>query len=435
MFNSPFTSLCDPRIHLSRRRLLGAGGGLMLPSIARQLAVAAERSRDPKSPPMSLIMLWLEGGPSQLETFDPHPGTLVGGDTRAIPTSVSGLEISDAFPATAEAMHLATLVRSVVGQEGDHERAIYNIKTGFRPDPTLIHPAIGAVLCDADDSGADIPRHVSILPTNSAGRGGFLGAKWDAFRTGDPRNPVPDVIANVDQDRLSQRLADLQNIVEPQFSKNRLTNLQDNRTLHQASTEAARRMMSSDQLEAFDVRLESESNRQAFGDDRFGRGCLAAARLIEVGVRCVEVTLNGWDSHVNNHSLQNSAASRLDPALAALLHRLEDRGLLESTLVVCGGEFGRTPRVNAAEGRDHWPHGFSVLMAGGRFRKGHVHGATSTDIDATSPAKHVGEPVTISDLHATLQTALGLDPNYEYDTPVGRPMFRSEGRVLDSLLT
>ena len=426
--------VCDPFAHSSRRRLLGAGGGLMLSSLARQLTIAAEKSADPKTPPMSVILLWLDGGPSQLETFDPKPGTQVGGETGVIPTSVQGLQISDLLPATAEKMNLATLVRSVVGKEGDHERAVYNLKTGYRPDPTLVHPAIGAVLCQADESGADIPRHISILPGGDPGRGGFLGARFDAFRTGDPESPVPDVKARVDDDRLAKRLEDLQSILEPQFARRRLVDLQSNRTLHQASTQAARRMMSSDQLSAFDVSDEPASSLELFGDDPFGRGCLAAARLIEVGVRCVEVTLSGWDSHVNNHGLQESATARLDPALAALLTRLQERGLLDSTLVICGGEFGRTPTINPALGRDHWPHGFSTLLAGGRFRRGYVHGATSSDLQADKAEGHVADPVTIADLHATIHTALGLDPTHEYPTPIGRPMFRSEGIVIEELL-
>ncbi|MFG0290425.1 MAG: DUF1501 domain-containing protein [Rhodopirellula sp. JB044] len=428
------TAVCNPIEHWSRRRILGAGGGFFLSSLARRLTLAAEQSTDSKKPPMSLILLWLEGGPSQLETFDPHPGVRAGGDASAIATSVKDLQIADTLPQTAEQMHLATLIRSVVGKEGDHERAVYNIKTGYRPDPTLIHPSIGAVLCDADNAGSDIPRHISILPGGSPARGGFLGAKWDAFKTGDPRSQVPDVTPRVDDARYQRRLADLSEVLEPQFMRRRLMDMQSNRTLHMASTEAARRMMSSDQLSAFEVTNEPAETREAFGDDAFGRGCLAAARLIEVGVRCVEVTLGGWDSHVNNHSLQTSAANRLDPALASLLKRLEQRGLLDSTLVVCGGEFGRTPRINTAAGRDHWPHGFSMLLAGGSLRRGYVHGATSKSDEVKNAENHVADPVQISDIHATIHSALGLDPAHEYQTPIGRPMARAEGRVLAECL-
>ncbi len=432
--NQALPNLCDPRHHFSRRQCLGAGGGLLLPALARRLAFAAEESPDSGQPPLSVILLWLEGGPSQLETFDPHPGTIVGGQTRAIGTSVKDLTIADTLPRVAEQMHLTTLIRSVIGKEGDHERAIYNVKTGYRPDPTLVHPSIGAVLCAADDAGADIPRHVSILPGGSPARGGFLGARFDAFKTGDPRSSVPDVRARVDDQRYQRRLDDLSGILEAQFARRRLIDLQSNRTLQAASTEAARRMMSSDQLSAFEVTNESAETLAAFGENPFGRGCLAAARLIEVGVRCVEVTLGGWDSHVNNHALQASACNQLDPALSALLSRLQQRGLLESTLVVCGGEFGRTPQINPAGGRDHWPHGFSTLLAGGKLRRGYVHGATSNAVGVTGPDGHVGESVEIADIHATIHAALGLDPNYEYSTPIGRPMARSEGRVLNECL-
>ncbi|TWT56415.1 DUF1501 domain-containing protein [Allorhodopirellula solitaria] len=432
--NETIPRICNPRLHFSRRLFLGGTGGWMLPTLARRLAIAAEQEPDPGKPPLSVILLWLEGGPSQLETFDPHPDQSSGGDTRAIQSSLKGVSIADTLPRVAEQMHLTTLIRSVVGKEGDHERAIYNIKTGYRPDPTLIHPSVGAVLCDADDAGADIPRHISILPGGSPARGGFLGARFDAFKTGDPLSSVPDVRPRVDEERYRRRLDDLSEILEKQFARRRLVDLQSNRTLQMASTEAARRMMSSDQLSAFEVAQESAVTRDAFGDNPFGRGCLAAARLIEVGVRCVEVTLGGWDTHVNNHALQSSACEQLDPALAALLTRLQQRGLLESTLVVCGGEFGRTPQINPAGGRDHWPHGFSTLLAGGRFRRGYVHGATSAATDATGPDGHVAAPVEIADIHATIHSALGLDPAHEYDTPIGRPIARSEGRVLSECL-
>lgn len=429
-----FPMLCSPHAHFSRRVCLGAGGGLLLPALARRLAIASEQASDAGKPPLSVIMLWLEGGPSQLETFDPHPNVVAGGQTRAIATSIKGVTIADTLPRSAELMHMTTLIRSVVGKEGDHERAVYNVKTGYRPDPTLIHPSIGAVLCAADEAGADIPRHISILPGGSPARGGFLGASYDAFKTGDPRSPVPDVLSRVDDVRYQRRLNDLNDVLETQFARRRLVDLQSNRTLQAASTEAARRMMSSDQLSAFDVTSEPAAAQTAFGDNPFGRGCLAAARLIEVGVRCVEVTLSGWDSHINNHTLQSSACDQLDPALSALLARLQERGLLDSTLVVCGGEFGRTPQINPAGGRDHWPHGFSTLLAGGRFRRGYVHGATSSAIDVTGADGHVGDAVEIADIHATIYAALGLDPTHEYSTPIGRPIARSDGRVLSECL-
>ncbi|MGB7343295.1 MAG: DUF1501 domain-containing protein [Pirellulaceae bacterium] len=437
MNKQPFDQLCNRQAHLSRRTLLGAGAGsLLLSSLARQLAWADEKGLTDPAKPKSVILLWMQGGPSQLETFDPHAGSKIGGDVKAIDTSIKGVQIADTLPRVAEQLHLTSLIRSVTGKEGDHERAIYNVKTGFRPDPTLIHPSIGAALCQASDEGADIPRHISISPLNNPGRGGFLGAAYDAFKIDDPAGPVPDVRMRVPEDRFERRISDLSNVVEKQFASGRLKDLNRTRTLHSTATDAALQMMSSEQLSAFDVSEEPKSVRDEFGDTPFGRGCLAATRLIEVGARCVEVTLGGWDSHVNNHGLQSSACESLDPGLAALLKRLKERDLLDSTLLVCGGEFGRTPSINPAGGRDHWPHGFSTLLAGCGIRQGTVYGATSSDpkLDSDKPLADVGDPVTVADIHATILKAIDVPFAEELDTPVGRPMKRSEGVPIESIL-
>lgn len=426
--------LCNTHAHLSRRTLLGAGGGsLMMSALAHNLALSADEK--PNDKPKNVILLWLEGGPSQLETFDPHAGTKYGGDVRAIETTTKGLQIADTLPKTAEMMHMASLIRSVTGKEGDHERALYNVKNGYRPDPTLTHPSVGAILLDADNSGADIPRHVSILPQQSPARGGYLGAKFDAFKVYDPATPVPDIRARVDTERFDRRLKDLE-FAESQFAKRRLTNLEEKRTLHHETTQAALRMMSSDQLSAFDVSDEPQADLDAFGDTSFGRGCLAATRLIEVGVRCVEVTLGGWDSHANNHGTQLARCETLDSALASLLKRLEERDLLESTLVVCGGEFGRTPRINPAAGRDHWPHGFSTLLAGCGIRRGGVFGETAANpnLELDDLTLNVSDAVKIADVHATILKSLGVDFKEELMTPIGRPLLRSEGRPIESII-
>lgn len=189
-------------------------------------------------------------------------------------------------------------------------------------------------------------------------------------------------------------------------------------------------MMSSAQLGAFDVSQAPVSQRAAYGDSPFGRGCLAALRLIENGVRCVEVTLGGWDTHVNNHEQQRRRVGVLDPAFAALIRDLKSRKLLDSTLVLCGGEFGRTPKLNPLGGRDHWPYGFSVAMAGGGIRGGQVIGKTDPDGESKTPE----QPVSVQDIHATMQIALGINPDKEIITPVGRPIALSDGRAIAGLL-
>ncbi|MEO1615455.1 MAG: DUF1501 domain-containing protein [Planctomycetota bacterium] len=429
--------LCNPHAHLARRTLLGAGvSGSMLSLLAGKLACAETSGQSDPSKPKSVILLWLEGGPSQLETFDPHAGTKIGGDAKSIGTSVSGLEVSDTLARTAEKMHLGSLVRSVTSKEGDHERAIYNVKTGYRPDPTLIHPSIGSILCHEFEEQLDIPRHVSITPGNSPATGGYLGPVYDAFKMGDPKNPVPDLKSPIADERFTKRMKDLE-LLESNFRRGRLAKLDDKRTLHKPATEAALRMMTSEQVDAFDVSAEPESVKTAFGDTSFGRGCLAATRLIRSGVRCVEVTLGGWDSHVSNHTLQSSGCETLDAALSALLGHLDEHDLLDSTLVVCGGEFGRTPQINPAEGRDHWPHGFSTFLAGCGIRRGGVHGATASKpkLDPDKPLADIEDPVTVADLHATILHALDIDHEHELDTPIGRPLKRSEGQPIRSILS
>jgi len=430
--------LCDTRAHLSRRTLLTTASGSFFlgPLAARLAADEASRGADPARP-KSVIVLWLEGGPSQLETFDPHVGGKIGGEVKAISSSAKGIEIADTLPQLAEQIHRAAIIRSVTGKEGDHERAVYNIKTGYRPDPTLIHPSLGAIVCSSDDIGADIPRHVSILPGNSPGRGGYLGAKYDAFKVYDTANSVPDVKPRVDQSRHDARMNDLREIAEKKFARHRLLDSDNLRTLQTATTDSATKMMTSDQLDAFDVKQEAASVRDPFGDSPFGRGCLAAVRLITVGVRCVEVTLGGWDSHINNHSLQSIGCKTLDSAAASLIKLLAERDLLKTTLVVIGGEFGRTPSINPAGGRDHWPHGFSTLLAGCGIREGVVHGETASDgdLDSENPAKGVKDPVTIADVHATILKAVGVDYTKDLQTPIGRPMKISEGKPIESVLT
>lgn len=431
------STVCDSATHFHRRTLLGwSAGGCMMSMIAKRLALADQLGGADAKLPRNVILLWLEGGPSQLETFDPHPDRAIGGDTKAIHTSLRGTQLSSMLPQVAQQMHLCSLVRSVTGDEGEHRRAQYHTRTGFRPAPALKHPSIGSILCSQDQQRTDIPRHVSILAGDSPSRGGYLGAAFDAFQVGDPASPVADLRSRVDDSRMNRRTNEWLSVVETEFARGRLAKLETQRTLHLSATERAMRMMSSDQVSAFDVSDEPKAVQEAFGNSAFGRGCIAASRLIQAGTRCVEVTLSGWDSHVANHSLHQSLCQVLDPALSSLLVRLQDRDLLDSTLVVCAGEFGRTPQINPAEGRDHWPHGFSVLMAGCEMRRGFVFGQTSPTpkLDPTKPLADVADPVTVEDIHATILAALRIDHEFEVETPSGRPIKRSEGKVIHKLL-
>ena len=412
-------------------KLAGLAGLSWMTPLGQLLAQQAQAK--PGRPARSLILLWMAGGPSQLETFDPHPGKEIAGGTKAIKTNVPGIQLASGFEPLAEQADRLAIVRSVVSKEGDHERGTYNVKNGYRPDPTAVHPSIGAILChelplgvpELNIARTEIPRHVSILPNQWPGRGGFLGDQYDAFKTFDPASKVPDVTARVPDDRFANRLADL-NVVEKSFARGRMQRVE--RTRHVETVSDARTMMTTEQLAAFEVERESAKLREAYGDTGFGRGCLAARRLVEVGVRCVEVTLNGWDSHVNNHATQAERVKELAPAFSTLLSDLEERGLLDDTVVVCCGEFGRTPKINGVEGRDHWPHGFSVVLAGGGIRGGQVIGATDPE-----GGREVEAPVSVGDVHASVLHACGIDHTKENISRVNRPIRLAEGEPIPAL--
>jgi hypothetical protein len=376
----------------------------------------------------SLITIWLEGGPSQLETWNPHPGTKIGGPTKTISTSLSGLQIADTFPQMAAEIQALSVIRSLVSKEGDHERGSYLLRTGYRPDPTLRHPSLGAILVNQlPDASIVLPQHIAIGNSNWPPRGGFLGDQFDAFRVFEPGQPVPNLGSRVPTTRQKQRLANLE-VVSKTFEKGRRRQVE--RTLHQHTIEHALEMMSTDQLRAFQIDSEPKKLRDAYGNTPFGRGCLVARRLVETGVRAIEVALTGFDTHANNFNGHRDNARILDPAFATLLRDLRERDLLHSTVVLCIGEFGRSPAINPLDGRDHWPSGFSCLIGGGGFKSGLLIGST----DPAGVKKEPADPIEVADLFATLLRAFDIDPAHEVITPIGRPMAFSKGKPIARLL-
>lgn len=418
-------------LHLDRREMLGALGlwGLGFLGMGSSGRALAQGDAPPERAGIaeSVIVLWLDGGPSQLDTFDPKPGTAIGGEVKSRKTRVKGVEIASGFEQLADVMDEVSLIRSLSSKEGDHERAQYHLRTGYRMEPTLRHPCLGAVFChERPDAKVEIPQHIALEANERAPWGGYLGNELDAFRSGDPANPVPDLSSGVRPDRYERRLADL-DILEEGFAEGRA-----DRTAklgHREMVEKARRMMKSAQVEAFDISKESAATRAAYGDQPFGRSVLAARRLVEVGVRWVECRLGGWDSHINNHELQASGVATLDKAFASLIRDLRERDRLDRTLILCLGEFGRTPRINPAGGRDHWPAGFSVALAGGPIRRGVVIGETDPE-----GGREVKDPQSVQDLAATVLAACGIKPDRELMTPASRPTKLSEGKPIRALL-
>ncbi|HLJ12312.1 MAG TPA: DUF1501 domain-containing protein [Planctomycetaceae bacterium] len=415
------------RESLTRRDALWLAAGLGLSFALPGLDLRAAETRGGERP-KSLITLWMAGGPSQLETFDPHPGPRIGGQTKAIDTKLAGLQVSHLLPQTAEQVHEMCVIRSMVSKEGDHERGTYLVKTGYRPDPTLIHPSLGAIVAhELPVAGVEIPRHISIMNSQWPSRGGFLGDDYDAFKILDPRQNLQNMKAKVDEERQIRRLNDL-DVVERTFRNRR--RIQSDATLHQETVRRALTMMTSEQLNAFKVENEPAEVRAAYGDTPFGTGCLIARRLVETGVRAVEVTLEGFDTHAKNFPGHVTNCAILDPAFAALIHDLKQRDLFESTVLLWIGEFGRTPAINPLGGRDHWPTGFSCVIGGGGFKSGLVIGETDPEGKKADPA----DPIEIYDLYATILKTLGVAYNKELTTPIGRPMALCRGKPIGRLL-
>jgi hypothetical protein len=359
------------------------------------------------------ILLWMAGGPSQLETFDPKPGTEHGGETRSIKTAVSGISIAQGWNETAKVMNEIALVRSMTNKEGNHQRATYQLHTGYVPSATLKHPHLGcSVAGELGESKFDLPHIVSVGgPTIGAG---FLGAAMEPFVVQNPEKPPENTQPRVATDRFRRRLGLLDRLENAGFERvGGLDRVRDHRALYYQTA----RMILSPHMRAFNLEEEPEPIRAAYGHTPFGQGCLLARRLVQAGVTFVEVRCNGWDTHQQNNERVGKLASQVDPAFAALIHDLKRRGLLESTLVVWMGEFGRTPKINPNAGRDHFPKVFNVALAGGGVKGGQVIGASGADgMDVKD------RPVTVPDLLASICHSLKVDPTKEAMTPVGRPI-------------
>lgn len=368
----------------------------------------------------SVVMIYLSGGPSHIDTFDPKPGRETGGPFKTV-EAAPGLLLSEHFPVLAKQGKHLCVMRSVHSKEGSHDRARYLLSTGYRPQGAVEFPGLGAIVAKEKGKrdGFDLPQNVAVLGGGGGAGGGILGARFAPFLVGDPTKPVENMSfpAGVDAERFARR-SKLLKIVEQRFKEER-----DGGKLaetHREVYEKAERLLTSPLAKVFDVTEEKEDVRQRYGTGRFGQGVLLARRLVEAGVPFVEVTLGGWDTHKENFDRVAKLSGELDPAVGSLIGDLSDRGLIDSTLVVVGGEFGRTPRIRDG-GRDHHPRCFSILMAGGGMKGGCAVG--ESDADGTEPKER---PITIPDVHATIAHCAGYDPNKQNESPLGRPI-----RVVD----
>jgi hypothetical protein len=414
-------------------RLSAAGVGAAsmsgwLKVLANHAAAASGGSSPPARKHKSCILLWMDGGPSHKDTFDLKPDSKGAGEFKPIRTSAPGVEISEHLPKVAKVMHHGVIVRSMSTPEGAHPRAKYNLHTGYREGQGgLVYPSLGAIVsAEVGNPNSPVPNFVSV--GNRSFGSGFLGPKHQPLIVTDPARGVEDLKAVVTDRQFANRMGLLEQMEKAFYHEYRADVAVDHKTTY----ERAVKLMHSKEAKAFDLSLEPAASRARYTGGsagggrgganaaRFGDGVLMARRLVEVGVPFVEVTLGGWDTHQDNFDRVKALSAQVDAAMSALIEDLKDRGLLDSTLVVWMGEFGRTPHINARgakPGRDHYPKAWSLAMFGGGIQGGRVVGKTDKE-GATVEEQKVGT----QDFLGTVCELLGIDHTKKNETPTGRPI-------------
>jgi hypothetical protein len=395
----------------------------MMPAFAltRTLRANAEAlSRNHKS----AILLWLGGGPPSIDMWDMKPGAPTAGQFKPISTK-GDFQICELMPQLAEQMKHLSVIRSMSTREADHDRGRYYMHTGFVPNPSVEHPSYGAVVAhelEDERPELEIPPFVSI---GGASEGpGFLGMAYAPFQV-DANGQIRDAQMSVPWPRMVERMK-LLSALEGRFIEERRGTAAEEHAKVLAKTQA---LLSSEQMKAFQVRTEPQEMMARYGDNNFGRGCLMARRLVEVGVPFVEVNSGGWDLHQGCFTSLETKLPELDKAFSALVEDLQQRGLLESTVVLCMGEFGRTPRINGEAGRDHFARAWSVVLGGAAMEGGRAIGKTNAEGTAVESEPHSSE-----DLMATVCHALGISLETTYTAKNGRPMkIAGGGRVIREL--
>lgn len=407
------------------RALLGVG---LLPGIFGARAQAAAAAATATATAKRVIYLYMTGGMSHLDTLDPKEGGPTAGPVKPIRTSVDGLRLSEYLPLTARQMHHASLVRSLASTQGAHEQGIYYMHTSYTLRGTIRHPGLGAWLQVLQGGGhPSLPNYVFIGNESRHPGAGFLPAVNAPLFVNHPENGLKNVQRQrgLAEDRFTRRMA-----LAAEFDRDfRTTFPQRGVKAFAEMYDSAMTMMKSEDLQAFHLAGETPVMRAAYGKEPFGQGCLLARRLVERGVRFVEVSLSGWDTHTGNFVRTPELCQVLDRALSTLLDDLHTRGLLRDTLVVLASEFGRTPDINQNGGRDHYPQAFSALVAGGGMKGGFVFGRT----DREGREIEEGE-VTIPDFNATIALALGLPLDKKIMSPSDRPFtVADKGRPIAAL--
>ena len=372
----------------------------------------------------SAILLWMGGGPSTMDIWDLKPDAPTGGPFKPIATS-GDVQISEHMPLMAKQMHNMAIVRSMSTREADHMRGRYYMHTGYVPNPNMVHPSYGSVLSkELEKPELMIPQFVSVNGP-SAGAG-FLGAEYSPFVVNSDGR-IRNLNMKIDQ-RFYQRAQAL-DIIETNFINSSRGALAKE---HQKVLRKTFNVLTSSEMDAMKVEGEPENVKERYGDNSFGKGCLMARRLVEVGVPFIEVGLGGWDNHQNIFpTLRDTKLPMLDQGMSALVEDLEQRGLLEDTAIIWMGEFSRTPRINQNAGRDHWARSWSVVVGGAGMKGGIAVGATNEDGTRVET-----EPYSSQDVMASVCKALGISLQTTYTSNSGRPMkIANSGKVITELFS
>jgi len=370
----------------------------------------------------SAILLWMGGGPSTMDIWDLKPDAATGGPFRPIGTT-GDVQICEHMPLMAKQMHNMAIVRSMSTREADHMRGRYYMHTGYVPNPSMEHPSYGSLLSHQlrrDD--IEIPQFVTV-GGGSMGAG-FLGAQYNPFSVNSDGR-IRNLDMKVDE-RLIQRAYAL-DLIETNFINQKRGSLAKD---HQSVLKQTFNLLTSEQMKAFKIAGEPEPVKERYGDNGFGKGCLMARRLVEVGVPFIEVNLGGWDNHQNIHpTLKDNKLPVLDQGMSALVEDLEQRELLKDTAIIWMGEFSRTPRINGNAGRDHWARSWSVVVGGAGMNGGIAVGKTSADGTRVET-----DPYSSQDVMASVCKALGISLSTTFTSNSGRPMkIANSGKVIKEL--
>ena len=400
----------------SHNYLSGAGLGLNRPL-----------NHAPKA--KNVIYLYMSGGMTHLDTFDPKTGTETGGPTQTIKTNADGVQLAENLPLLANHADKIAVVRGMSSTKGAHQQGNYFMHTSYAQRATIVHPSMGAWMTRLDGRfNPTLPGAVVVGGGSRHPLSGFLSTSHQPLAVGNPNEGLKNVkrLWGMTEEKFEKGL-NLSQKLDRAFTQK--YNLEKVNAYSDMYDDAVRLMKSKD-LKAFDLKEESESTRESYGSDNFGQGVLLARRLVERQVRFVEVQLGGWDTHQNNFSRVPERCAILDQALSALLDDLSKRGLLEETLVVLATEFGRTPNINVNDGRDHYPKAFSCMLAGGGIRGGQVWGSTDEE-----GREVIENKVEIPDFNATIAYALGLPLDEIIYSPTRRPFTLSDkGQPLTQLI-